>query len=565
MKKTLSIAIIATSVLGLGSLSSCHDEDFGVSTAVIQDHAFEQSFIKEFGKPSENQSWDFYAQKMESIRKNASLTRAAMAEGDENPVEIIKNQPYPTSQYIADIVQTIGYALEESIDNSQAGQNNYELTSTGDFKIYAVRYAGAIETQSTYRLDFGVAYYDENGNRVLNNIFETKVMSGFGNPQLAAEVKIPEGMKFHFYLKYSYPFAAGYMNGSYYSAHRAEQIFYSDQMPSFIQRNGVALDYPNYDGPSTLLYSTDHIDPETGKDEQVMMIGFEDAWGHGTGNGTQSNWFDYDFNDVVFLIEGELPVPTSKRFFCEDKTSFDWDYNDVVFDVSNTGVTLRAIGGTLPVFLRVTDRLGHSTTYGELHELMRNIQPQVDKRTYELTYERESDGEIFYKPINVALWEITGREVIWFDAVQIARWTRLGNEGENYTRLAEGEVEKFGNRMYDPTDPFKGTVELIVLPKYQSSYNLEEISNYTALTNLESDANDKIPYKIITATPPGGIPAIWTGPVSINWMKELQKINLGYQYFYGGSGDVDEEGKPIPWYENGLNSSYWYQYDGDHQ
>ena len=565
MKKTLPIAIIATSLLGLGSLTSCHDEDFGVSTAVIQDHAFEQSFIKEFGKPSENQSWDFYAQKMESIRKNASLTRAAMAEGDENPVEIIKNQPYPTSQYIADIVQTIGYALEESIDNSQAGQNNYELTSTGDFKIYAVRYAGAIETQSTYRLDFGVAYYDENGNRVLNNIFETKVMSGFGNPQLAAEVKIPEGMKFHFYLKYSYPFAAGYMNGSYYSAHRAEQIFYSDQMPSFIQRNGVALDYPNYDGPSTLLYSTDHIDPETGKDEQVMMIGFEDAWGHGTGNGTQSNWFDYDFNDVVFLIEGELPVPTSKRFFCEDKTSFDWDYNDVVFDVSNTGVTLRAIGGTLPVFLRVTDRLGNSTTYGELHELMRNIQPQTDKRTYELTYERESDGEIFYKPINVALWEITGREVIWFDAVQIARWTRLGNEGEYYTRLAEGEVEKFGNRMYDPTDPFKGTVELIVLPEYQSSYNLEEISTYTGLKYTETDANDKIPYKIITATPPGGIPAIWTGPVSINWMKELQKITLGYQYFYGGSGDVDEEGKPIPWYENGLNSSYWYQYDGDHQ
>jgi hypothetical protein len=139
----------------------------------------------------------------------------------------------------------------------------------------------------------------------------------------------------------------------------------------------------------------------------------------------------------------------------------------------------------------------------------------------------------------------------------------LGDEGENYTRLAEGEVEKFGNRMYDPTDPFKGTVELIVLPKYQSSYNLEEISNYTALTNLESDANDKIPYKIITATPPGGIPAIWTGPVSINWMKELQKITLGYQYFYGGSGEVDEAGKPIPWYENGLNSSYWYQYDGD--
>ena len=78
MKKTLPIAIIATSLLGLGCLTSCHDEDFDVSTAVLQERAFEQGFIKEFGQPSADQSWDFYAQMMESLRHGAGVTRATM-------------------------------------------------------------------------------------------------------------------------------------------------------------------------------------------------------------------------------------------------------------------------------------------------------------------------------------------------------------------------------------------------------------------------------------------------------------------------------------------------------
>ena len=66
MKKYLSFAVTAMAILGLGSLTSCHDEDFDVSTAVLQERAFEQGFIKEFGQPSADQSWDFYAQKMDS-------------------------------------------------------------------------------------------------------------------------------------------------------------------------------------------------------------------------------------------------------------------------------------------------------------------------------------------------------------------------------------------------------------------------------------------------------------------------------------------------------------------
>lgn len=160
----------------------------------------------------------------------------------------------------------------------------------------------------------------------------------------------------------------------------------------------------------------------------------------------------------------------------------------MVFDVSNTGIVLRAVGGTLPVFLRVTNRLGETKTYGELHELMRSIQPQVGHRTKELTYKK--DGKIYYKPIDVAAYSVNKEYPgIWFDAVQIATWTRLGTDGDNFTRLDDdnNEVEKFG------TDPsFPGKVELIVLPEYQPSYNLDEISKYEALSTLSSDEKDKI-------------------------------------------------------------------------
>lgn len=170
MKKILPIAIIATSFLGLGSLTSCHDEDFGVSTAVIQDRAFEQGFIKEFGKPSSNQSWDFYAQKMESLRQNAGLTRATQ----DNLVEVDTTISQPTDEWFTNLVDYWHNALEEQHDNHTVGQNSYTLTSTGDFKIYAVRYAGAIEVQSQYNLDFGIAYYGADNKRVPVPIFDGK-------------------------------------------------------------------------------------------------------------------------------------------------------------------------------------------------------------------------------------------------------------------------------------------------------------------------------------------------------------------------------------------------------
>lgn len=591
MKKTLPIAIIATSLLGLGSLSSCHDEDFNVSSTVLQERAFEQNFIKEFGKPSANQSWDFYSQKMEAIRQGAAVTRATMAEGD-----LYEEIDQPTDTYFKDLIDSWHSILEEGLDNSRVGQNNYSLTSTGDFKIYAVRYAGGIETDSDYNLDFGIIYYQKNNNgqtveKVLplfgtgfkQDWSPTDPIPGhpewgnfFGNPGWGKEVRLPKGTSFIFYLKYDYTFH----NNNNTQSKTITQTLYSDRTPVFTctnRANGQWNDhdrtYSDYGGASTLLYSTEYIDPETGKDEQVMMIGFEDAFGL-DGEHNTDEYFDKDFNDVVLIIEGELPEPTAKRFFVEDKSNFDWDYNDVVFDVMNTGIVLRALGGTLPVFLRVQDRLPGSTPQlvrkggiAELHELMQNLQPQTIHQNEELTYQREvmENGKkvmkTFYKPIDAASYETTGIEGLWFDAVQVVTWTSLGTSTNN-TRLEEGEVERFAN-------PFVtnkvGDVELVVLPEWQENYNLGEIASLSEFDFTGDDSNDARP-KIIKMTDIGGIPAIWSGPVSINWVKEMQKITLGYPRFYGGGTTPEGSTQPEWWADDETkpnNSSYWYTFGGD--
>ena len=559
-------------ILSLGSLTSCHDEDFDVSTAVLQEHAFEQAFIKEFGKPSVDQSWDFYSQKMQSLRKEAGMTRATQ----DATVTVDTTISQPTGEYFTGIVQEIGYALEEQHDNSTVGTNSYTLTSTGVFRIYAVRYAGAIEV-GDYNLDFGLVYIDDKGTETTDDDEPVKVnifgggyrnatykaaclannSNGWGNPGKAAEVTIPAGMQFYFYLSYDYTFTN---NGVTYT-----QTFYSNAIPRFRRSNGTSYStydgtgsYPYYGGTSTLLYSAEYINEETHMDEQIMMIGFEDAWGHNGNGGTQSGWLDYDFNDIVVFIEGELPLPSSKRFFVEDKSQFDWDFNDVVFDVSNTGIVLRAVGGTLPVFLRVYNRYGIPETTKELHELMREKQFNPDNGKKKLTYQREEGGELktFYKPIDVAAYSIYGDEEqsIWLDPVQIIRWENLGTASQ-HTRLDAGEVEKFGS---DPS--FPGKAELIVLSRHQSNYDLSQISQLSAFDPSDDDSNYFPDYRIVTMSPPGGIPAMWSGLVSVNWMKEMQKITLGYNNFYGGK---TEGSTHYEWWESDKSPGYFYDYDGD--
>ena len=58
---------------------------------------------------------------------------------------------------------------------------------------------------------------------------------------------------------------------------------------------------------------------------------------------------------------------------------------------------------------------------------------------------------------------------------------------------------------------------------------------------------------------------MFIAPVSTKWVKELQKITLGYQNFYGkkvDSGTTTEEGAPIYyyWYETAVNTDKLYTF-----
>lgn len=81
--------------------------------------------------------------------------------------------------------------------------------------------------------------------------------------------------------------------------------------------------------------------------------------------GADQNWDFY----AQAVANNEISASSAKRFFCEDIGDVgDFDFNDLVFDIEKTkegyDLVVRAVGGTLPIKLRVGD-----TTTEELHGL----------------------------------------------------------------------------------------------------------------------------------------------------------------------------------------------------
>ena len=598
MEKTLFLSVAILGLLTFGCLSSCQEVEFDVSPAVLQEHVFEQSFIKEFGKPSPDQTWDFYAQQMNAIRSNAGTTRATMAI-DLPEVASPPDVDQPTTQDFKDIADSWEYSLEEGINNSRVGQNHFSLTSTGTFNIYAVNYGGGIEFHDKYNFIFGLIYIDQNDGQkykmpLFHGGFNTE--QGFaptystwdndnpehwdsGNPGWGKEVSLPIGTRFYFYMEFTYvydkwdndrhgnedpywtPQWGHWVNDPSVGwwtwdnpEKNVDQSYVSNETPIFHNYFGQDIVYSTFGGNATLLYTTERVTADHA--EQLMMIGLEDAWGLDGTNGAP-DWMDLDYNDVVLVIDGELPLSDTKRFFMEDLSACDWDYNDVVIDVANNGITLRALGGTLPVWLYVKDKNGTESYTEELHKLLQDLQPQAEKHDLTLTYTRMINGEekTFYKPIDVA-----ANPGLWFDAVQIILWEISVDEDVPSTRLMEGELERFANPFV--TNPI-GDIKLLVGTEYGQSLSdaIERLPLDNDPTIQKLDFENYTNYShLVELAQAGGIPAIWTGTTNVRWMKELQKITLGYHNFYGKGEKID--GFP-QWWKTDVDDSYWYQFVGD--
>jgi hypothetical protein len=382
-------------------------------------------------------------------------------------------------------------------DNTSKGTTGYTLKSSGVFAVSAVSYQGYWERDLNSTFELGIRVTEEDGTRDYPLFSTGMLLNGSTvscwdypysdggswadidatwtdnekacpNPNWSAYVYITPNTEFSFYL---------IANSKTYTS--------TDE------------------NRSMLLYSAES------DTEHAMMIGFED---------TPTSDGQTDINDLIIYITGELPVPVSRRFFAEDLYSLDWDYNDVVFDVSNTGVTLRAVGGTLPVFLKINGSLT-----GELHGLMHAGQTDAAMQGREDSFEK--DGETYYKPINVG----DDKYGIKLDPVKIITWS-----GD--ARLEDEDVNSFDD------------VILYVGTEYGQTSG-DELDLVQDVTQIEYD-------------PDAEYPAVFSVPVSVNWMLELTKITEGYPTFYTGRIDqpqVDED----MWYNYNVDTSKLYNNSGD--
>jgi hypothetical protein len=647
MKSIYSLCLLATSLIVGAALSSCQDEDFDVSTEVLKERAFASSFEKEFGTPSDDQPWDFYAQKMQALF--GGQTRADIDDGVIKITTGLEQSDADIALFKQMMGNDVAQSLPEHYNNKEKGTVGATLVSAGgEFTLSCINYGGGLETGTAeseyhytdYDFELGIGYYTANGGTVEYPLFGpttntvNKYEYDFGNPKFAAKIYLPAKTRFYFYITYNTKKIAegGYFDvpltpeynipvtqeiydqltqndgfkiqiwnsnlskisitsggvdkividneshTGYYEREFSSDVlsgiavgdkitilssgaegacgtlqihtqpgwkplgasfdnvksykFYSDRTPESDYQGDTdhPIDYPiaNYTGAANVFYNIDHI--STFGEEQIMFVGIEDLWEDiRLADATSSQiWPDFDFNDIVLVIQGSVPIAASKRFFAEDLESFDYDYNDVVFDLENTGIVLRAVGGTLPVYLKVTCKPEGYTeggalteiTTGELHELMYDQQLAATKANFshdDLTYVDEG-GQTFYRPINVARTDVG----VKLDPVRILTWTTAANN-----KLTDDEVTRFANeRLPDGTAKF-GDVKLLVRPEYVDPTSTPA----EAPTNIDELIKEGT-IKIVSYRPNGGPAAIWWGSTEIQWMREFKKITKGYPLFY---------------------------------
>lgn len=584
MKKFFSFAVTAMAILGLGSLTSCHDEDFDVSSETLKERAFEHGFAEEFGQPSADQRWDFYAQMMKRLRSGE--VAATRADGDShvyngitltedaNGVAVVSNDvrvthttqenhrtywasnnsPYTSitynpnnvnSKYNSAVVQPElnealirewEIALPESDNNTGKGTTGFTLKSpkSGLFTVSAVMFQGmwsrlaymqkfifGIEVNGTrYPLFGGGGLYDGETRNIVNDTWNTANPNFFphsnyylsgrydaeydSNPNWASYVYITPGTTFNFYFTY-------FDSGNDYSFDSADE------------------------GRAMLLYNA-----ET-DNQRIMMIGFEDC----VQSYGQSN-FQTDINDFVIYISGDLPAPTSKLFFCEDLYDLDFDYNDVVLRASSTGLTLVAVGGTLPVYLQYKEKGSDEwKTTPELHRYLASLQSSDEMKNkvaqYGVTYnpDKNDNTKKAYRPINVG----DGKNGIKLDPQKFVVWTETeGNRLDpNYvpdgTDVPVDELELWHDIRIFVANEFDGT--------------------YTEQTDIKDFTI--VPYDQVSTHP-----AIIEVPNSVSFMKERKKITEGYPTFYKGNNpDVTPQAEDDMWYNYNKQVGNLYNFQGD--
>lgn len=193
---------------------------------------------------------------------------------------------------------------------------------------------------------------------------------------LGLKVDIPEGTKFGMYLKKAD--TKGQESKDY-------QFFSESALNDYrVVGNGVKVDE---DGNMTQVEGKNPCYASTFSIGDRMFFGFEDWPNDGWAHGSPSS--DFDYNDMVFAVEGIVPTIINEdpetftwMLACEDLGgTFDRDYNDVVFKVEHVSgqtvakVTPLAAGGTLASYIFFVNG-SNEQCLGEIHQLF-GFEPAV--------------------------------------------------------------------------------------------------------------------------------------------------------------------------------------------
>lgn len=476
MKKLLFLILTILTTL---TATSCQDEEFGFTADEIK---YTTAFEKAFGKIPEYQNWDFYQQ---SKKEDNGLTRAGSGSG------ISLN--YGNSTLDQSIRNSALSVIPENRYNGTKGQQATEFTYQDEFTLYPLEYHGGFET-ANHNFTFGIRTKDSGGN-VLESQEIYKV--GDSKANQSCKVTLSEGSIFDFYIAFDVcKNCGGDGKGGILGLGKC----------STCSGNGVASKSAN--NIHNIYYSSkDHcrtIYNQSGSNNKIMVLAFEDQslekkygeiaeWGWLKGLNILGKWIatEPNFRDFVIAIDGNLPVPSGKRFMCEDligdyKSDSYIDYNDLVFDLQpkrdrTTDVIIRAVGGTLPIYLKVNGiEIGE-----ELHALLG----------------KESD-----QPINVGAME-TG--------------TQNGQTVE-FECIADEKAINIPLDLVSTSDALENfnTIEVTVI-----------VNGDEKVISFPSEQRKASPYIIAT-------------PIEANWMKENICIKQGYPDFFTGE-----------WWKNMVSSN----------
>ncbi|MBO7635064.1 MAG: hypothetical protein J6S89_00630 [Paludibacteraceae bacterium] len=343
MKKNLPIAIIATSVLGLGSLSSCQDYT-PYDSEVLVKTSFEDNFKKTFGEISPSQTWDLTTVIPRTWKYDVELSDAITRThaGDQyheaNASSILRaKQPDVINSFTTepDWAKAGWYEVKEStLDwmHEHLVEGRVNTNQGAPFTLHAPDNAFAIipiyQGQAGLSWDLHLVDMTNNNDyklwsksegiwRYQNDAWSKPDITNAGGHTINAErvlsrpIIIDAGKvngDFFLYLDITVG-----TSGNQYALVGTAQCSNKGMM--------LSLQCPIPDG----------LNEFTGHDNSFcMIIGAEDA------DLTGSDW---DMNDVVFLLVGYPNIPEviehyHKRYLCEDLgNTYDFDFNDIVVDV----------------------------------------------------------------------------------------------------------------------------------------------------------------------------------------------------------------------------------------